>query len=72
MPQHGCDAWQIWCCKQRLATISDATTKFSVSFSPPTDFHPAFEAMAEISPNPFAASWTAPLFNQAVLADCLP
>jgi hypothetical protein len=42
------------------------------SFSPPSDFHPAFEATAEISPNPLAASWTTTLFFQAMLADCLP
>jgi hypothetical protein len=42
------------------------------SFSPPSDFHPAFEAMAEISLFPLAASWAASLFNQAVLVSRLP
>jgi hypothetical protein len=55
-------------CRVKLAGLSFS----SVLFSPSADFHPAFVANAEISPNAFAASWAAALFNQAVLFPCLP
>jgi hypothetical protein len=42
------------------------------SFSARADFHPAFEAVAEMSPPPLAASWTAGFFFLAVLPPCLP